>query len=74
MIGVTISADAYAAIAAALHSGAAAKPELAPGRECRVWLPRAIVERLRALREPGETFSDVILRLTERGASAALTR
>jgi hypothetical protein len=74
MIGVTISAEAYAAIAATLQAGSAADPELAPDREYRVWLPRAVVERLRALREPGETFSDVILRLTERGSYAALMR
>jgi hypothetical protein len=28
-----------------------------------IWLPRAVVDRLRFLREPGESFSDVILRL-----------
>jgi hypothetical protein len=28
-----------------------------------IWLPRAVVDRLRALRGPGESFSDVILRL-----------
>jgi hypothetical protein len=28
-----------------------------------IWLPRAVVGRLRALRGPGESFSDVILRL-----------
>jgi predicted CopG family antitoxin len=29
---------------------------------------------LRSLREPGETFSDVILRLAERGSYAAIMR
>jgi hypothetical protein len=28
-----------------------------------IWLPRAVVDRLRSLRGPGESFSDVILRL-----------
>jgi hypothetical protein len=28
-----------------------------------IWLPRAVVDRLRSLRAPGESFSDVILRL-----------
>ena len=75
MIGITISAEAYAAIAAATaHAASAAEPELASDREYRIWLPRAVVERLRALREPGETFSEVILRLTERGSYAALMR
>ena len=28
-----------------------------------IWLPRAVVDRLRSLRAPSESFSDVILRL-----------
>ena len=28
-----------------------------------IWLPRAVVARLRALRGPGDSFSDVILAL-----------
>jgi hypothetical protein len=27
-----------------------------------IWLDRAVVDRLRAIRGPGESFSDVILR------------
>jgi hypothetical protein len=42
--------------------------------ECLVWMPRDLVFRLLALREPEETLSDVILRLVERGSFAALTR
>ena len=65
MIGVTISGAAYAVIASTL-------PESSPSRagnssgEYRVWLPRAVVNQLRALREAGETFSDVIPRLEQR--------
>ena len=33
-----------------------------------IWLDRAVVERLRSLRGPGESFSDVILRLAEAAA------
>jgi predicted CopG family antitoxin len=32
-----------------------------------IWLDRAAVDRLRVLRGPGESFSDVILRLVETG-------
>ena len=32
-----------------------------------IWLPRAVVDRLRSLRGPGESFSDVILRLAAEG-------
>ena len=30
-----------------------------------IWLDRAVVDRLRAMRGPGETYSDVIMRLVE---------
>jgi hypothetical protein len=48
--------------------------DVAPDREYRIWLPRIAVERLMALREAGETFSDVIRRLTESGSFAAIMR
>jgi hypothetical protein len=74
MIGITISGRAYAAIAATLPAASAAEKEIASDGEYLVWLPRAVVNRLRALREPEETFSEVILRLRDRGTYAALTR
>jgi hypothetical protein len=33
-----------------------------------IWLEDAMVDRLGAMRGPGESYSDVILRLTGRGA------
>ena len=64
MIGVTISDKAYAAIADTLPEGSAGQGAGAvPDGERYVWLPRDVVARLIALREPGETFSGVILRL-----------
>jgi hypothetical protein len=74
MIGITISGKAYAAIAPTLPAGSAAEQEIAPDCEYLVWLPRTVVNRLRALREPDETFSDVILRPAERGCYAAIAR
>ena len=65
MIGVTISGRAYVAIADTLPPGSV-KREIAPDRDYRIWLPRSKVIRLRDLREPGETFSDVILRMADR--------
>jgi hypothetical protein len=38
------------------------------------WLPRAVVDRLRSLRGPGESFSDVILRLAAEGELGAIWR
>jgi hypothetical protein len=67
MIGITVSGKAYAAIASALPVGGVVDHEVAPDCEYRVWLPRKVVDRIRALRAPGEDFSDVILRLAERG-------
>ena len=67
MIGITISARAYAAIAATLSASSPVELEIAPDGEYRVWLSQVAVECLLALNEPGETFSDVILRLLERG-------
>jgi hypothetical protein len=50
MIGITISGRAYTAIAATLPALFAVEPEIAPDGENRVWLPRIVVERLRARR------------------------
>ena len=37
----------------------------APNGEFYVWLDPKYVDRLRAVRKPGESFSDVIVRLAE---------
>jgi hypothetical protein len=75
MIGITISGEAYAAIASTSPAiGSLGESKVAPDREYRVWLPRDVVNRLRALRQPDETFSGVILRLAGRGSFAVLAR
>jgi hypothetical protein len=66
MIGITISGNAYAAMATTLPAGSTAEQEIVSDREYLVWLPNAVVNHLRALRTPGETFSEVILRLPAR--------
>ena len=63
MIGVTITGKAYAVIAPTLPAGSVAEKEIDPGLEYQIWLPKEFVIRLMALRKPGETFNDVILRL-----------
>jgi hypothetical protein len=75
MIGITISGEAYAAIACLLQGRSTLAPEkiVANGEYC-VWLPQAAVARLLALRDPGETFSHVILRLAEGGSLTTLMR
>ena len=74
MIGITISAKAYAAVVATLPASSPIERELAPKGEYRLWLPRSVVERLMARRNPGDTFSDVILPLMDAGAFAAIMR
>jgi hypothetical protein len=74
MIRITIAGMAYAAIAATLPAASVPEKEIVPDREYLVWLARGVVNRVRAVRAPGETFSDVILRLAARGPFAALTR
>jgi hypothetical protein len=50
------------------HKGSAARRRAAVGRpdgEMRIWLDHDVVDGLRALRRPGESYSDVILRLAK---------
>ena len=64
MIGITISGKAYAAIADTLPAGSAQRDAcFVPDGEYYVWVPQDVVVHLIALRKPGETFSDLILRL-----------
>jgi hypothetical protein len=74
MIGITISGTAYAAILSMLPAGSIGETRIAPEGQYRIWLPRDVVERLRALRQSGESFSSVILRLAERGSFAVIAR
>jgi hypothetical protein len=73
MIGITISGEAYAVIARILPPGRVER-DIVPGGEYQIWLPQAVVVRLLALRERGETLSDAILRLAKRGSVAAVLR
>jgi hypothetical protein len=41
--------------------------ETAPNGQYRVWLPRAVVDRLARMRGARESYSDVILRMASRG-------
>ena len=63
MIRITISAAAFEAIAATLPSSVGYEGIRAPNGEYHVWLEPRFVDRLLAMRGPGESYSDVILRL-----------
>jgi hypothetical protein len=68
MIRIAITQDAFDAIARTMPFGSVNfKSEVDDKGERYIWLPRAVVDRLRALRGPGESFSDVILRLAADG-------
>ena len=64
MIRIAITAEAFEAIAASLPLGSTAfKSEAGAKGERFIWLEPRFVDRLRFLRGPGESYSDVILRL-----------
>ena len=65
MIKIAISVEAFEAVARTLPLGTVSFENAVNERgERLIWLDRAVVDRLRSLRGPGESFSDVILRLT----------
>jgi hypothetical protein len=68
MIRIAISQAAFDAIAATLPSSDTYELELDGRGQPHVWLPPNVVDRLRFLRGPGESYSDVILRLASEGA------
>jgi hypothetical protein len=68
MIRIAISQAAFDAIARTMPFGSVNfEAGVDDKGERYIWLPRAVVDRLRALRGSGESFSDVILRLASEG-------
>jgi hypothetical protein len=66
MIKITISAQAFEALAATLPFGSVAvEPERAQDGSVGIWLDHGTVAKLKALRGPGESYSDAILALAE---------
>jgi hypothetical protein len=63
MLRITISAAAFEAIASTLPSSFGFEAQRAPNGDYFIWLDPRFVDRLRAMRGPGESYSDVILRL-----------
>jgi hypothetical protein len=64
MISISITPEAFEAIRATLpHTDA--PPSKDPDGMIKIWLERKFVDRLAAMRGPGECYSDVILRLAE---------
>ena len=66
MIRIAITPAAYDAIAATLPLGSVGyEPQLNAKGERLIWIEAIWHDRLAAMREPGESYSDVILRLVE---------
>ncbi len=73
MIRIAITPAAFEAIAAKLPLGSVGyEPQLDAQGQRLIWLETSVVDRLSALRGPGESYSDVILRLAkeERGCES----
>src|SRR5580704_342757 len=65
MIRVALTDAAYDAIASTLPKGAARWPMQRDRGKCFIQVEAAVVDRMRAMRRPGESYSQVILRLVE---------
>jgi hypothetical protein len=64
MIRISITPAAFEAIASTLPLGSTAfEPDLGTKGERYIWLEPRFVDRLAAMRGPGESYSDVIVRL-----------
>ena len=71
MIRIALSDTTYDAIASTLPKGSARWPMQPDGDGCFIQVESAVVDRMRAMRRPGESYSTVILRLVEFGTTDA---
>jgi len=72
MIQIAISVEAFDAIARTLPLGSVGYENESNERgERLIWLKPNVVDRLRAMRGPGESYCDVILRLVADAGSDA---
>jgi hypothetical protein len=68
MVRIAITQAAFDAIAKTLPLGSVGYENATNEKgERLIWLEPSVVERLRAMRGPGESYSDVILRLAAEG-------
>jgi hypothetical protein len=72
MVRIAISVEGFEAIARTLPLGSMGYENKTNERgERLIWLDHAVVNRLRAMRGPGESYSEVILRLVESEGACA---
>ena len=65
MISIPITDRAYQALKARIPRIDQAPTSTGRNGQMRIWLARKFVDRLLELRGPGESYSDVIIRLAE---------
>jgi hypothetical protein len=66
MVRIPITVEAFEAVIATVPLGTIVyEPDLTPNGERLVWAEKLALDELEAMRRPGETHSDVILRLVE---------
>ena len=65
MIRIVLSDAAYDAISLTLPKGSARWPMQRDRDQCFIQVESAMVDRMRAMRRPGESYSSVILRLVK---------
>lgn len=63
MIRIAISAAVHEALSSSLPKGSGRWPMQREGDKCFIQVEQATLERMRAMRRPGESYGDVILRL-----------
>jgi hypothetical protein len=69
MIRVALTDAAFDAVATTLPKGAARWPMQRDRGQCFIQVEAAVIDRMRAIRRPGESYSRVLLRLVELEAS-----
>ena len=65
MVRIVLTKAAYDAIASTLPKGAARWPMQREHGQCFIQVEAAVVDRMRSMRRPGESYSNVILRFVE---------
>jgi hypothetical protein len=72
MVRIAITQAAFDAIAKTLPLGSVGyENKVNEKGERLIWLDPSVIDRLRSLRGPGESYSDVILRLASEGGRTA---
>jgi predicted CopG family antitoxin len=65
MISIPITEEAYEALKGRIPRIDQARTSKGRNGRMRIWLDRQFIDRLLALRRPGEGYSDIILRLVK---------